>query len=470
MQAEAKERVIEQSQMKIKNMLMLSMCALYIANFFIHAYYIQLFLSILTVIVFILCVSKARAFPRFFAPLMFIAGLVILLMKGEGIAAISNGIVMNLPLLTLVILVPLISIPFKIGGYFHTILYYLRKMLSNSRKMFASISLFLFCFGPILNLGSIRVANEMVKDLRLNPVMLAKAYLVGFSTVILWSPYFASVALVLYYLKISVVDYIFLGLSLAVIQLIVGNLLYSLYYTRIERHERLNFKKTEQISHKEATTEEKKEHVKKMTGLFCIMALLMVAIFAAEHVTKWPMMLLVSLIAILFPAISCIISRKWKEAKMEFQQFNANLGNSMNNEVVMFISAGIFASSLTGTSFAESINQFLMVIASVSFLLFCITVVLMIIFLTYIGLHTIVVVTVLVIQINPAVIGTSPEVLALLFMISWSISAGLSPVNPLNLLVSSSVGRSGVIVGLKWNGLYMLTLLVIGILLVYFIH
>lgn len=465
-----KEANLDEKAFTIKSSLLLSICFLYILNFFINHLYIQIFLTVLTIAAFILCVTRAGALPRIFASLMFGAGLIIFLVKEEGLYTISAGINQNLPLLTLIILVPLISVPFRMGGFFQSIHYYLIQMTANSRKMFLSISVFLFCFGPILNLGSIRVAHEMVKDLKLNPIMLGKAYLVGFSTVILWSPYFASVALVLYYLNLSVSNYIFLGLSLAIVQLIIGNLLYRLYYNRVERPQQLNFKKTEAIYIEEADTSTKKFHLKKMLLLCFILILLMGCIFTLEHWTKWPMMLLVSIVAILFPILSTFITRKWKDAREQFEQFNSNLNKSMSNEVVMFISAGVFASSLTGTTFADSINEFLTSIASTSFLLFCITVVLMIVFLTYIGLHPIVVVTVLIMQLKPAVIGTTPEVLALLFMISWSISAALSPVNPLNLLVSNSVGRSGLIVGLKWNGMYILSMFVVGIAFVYLIH
>ncbi len=465
-----KDLKIDQIQLSIKNSLLLSICFLYILNFFINDHYIQFFLSILTIIAFILCVIKARTVPRIFALLMFGIGIVMFIMKGQGVQAVLDGIILNLPLLTLIMLVPLISIPFKIGGFFQTILYYLKKMATHSQKMFLSISTFLFCFGPILNLGSIRIVNEMVKDLRLNPILLAKAYLVGFSTVILWSPYFASVALVLYYLKLNVGEYIYLGLSLAVIQLVIGNLLYSLYYNRVERHQRLSFRPSENIEQMTISTEDRKGHFKKMISLLLILLLLMFCLFMLEHITKWPMMLLVSLIAIFFPLIFCLITRKWEEGKGQLHEFYSNVGKSINNEAVMFTSAGVFASSLTGTTFADSINGFLTDVADTSFLLFCVTIVFMIVFLTYLGLHTIVVVTVLIIQLDPITIGTTPAVLALLFMISWSVSAVLSPVNPLNLLVSGSVGKSSVIVGLKWNGLYVLTMFIVGVLFVYFIH
>ena len=376
-------------------------------------------LAFVTAVVFIFCLIDARKLPRFFASLMLLSGIVIFNVKESELQTILNSLTLNLPLLTLMILVPLISIPFRIGGYFESILFFLKRLVEAPKKMFLSISTFLFFFGPILNLGSIRVANEMLKDLRLPPILLAKSYLVGFSTVILWSPYFASVALVLYYLKIHVSDYIFLGLTLAVIQLVIGNVLYSIYYNRFERPQRLNFKQTAAVIDEPIREEEKKKHVKTLTVLVAILIVLMISLFSLEHVTKWPMMLLVSLMSIVFPIVFCTVTRNWQSGKEHIKAFFHRVGTSVNNEVVMFTSAGVFANSLSGTQFADTLNLFLTDLALRSFLLFCMTVVFIVVLLTFFGLHTSVVVTVLITQLDPVAIGTSPQVLALIFMISW---------------------------------------------------
>ncbi|MCM3713888.1 hypothetical protein M3202_07305 [Alkalihalobacillus oceani] len=469
MQAHVKaESQVTPRALTLKSGLLLSMCFFYLVHFFVPILVLQYGMTLLTMAAFFLCLPKASPFPRYFASMMFAVGFFLAFMRGEDLRSMSDGVLMNLPLLTLVLLVPLLSIPFKLGGYFQAIHYYLQKMVADSKKLFASISLFLFCFGPILNLGSIRVVHDMVNDLKLHPVLLGKAYLVGFSTVILWSPYFASVALVLYYLELNVTDYMLLGISFALIQLVVGNLLYALYYKKWQRYTPKEEPESEQATI--ANSGSAAYYLRKMLRLVGLLVLLMTIIFLLEYMTRWPMMLLVSLVAILFPVVWSILNRKWKALNQPFAEYRRNMERSMNNEVVMFISAGVFATALSDTAFAASINQWLNLIASESFLLFSVTVVLMILLLTFIGIHTIVVVTVLIIQMDPAVIGTSPAVLALLFMMSWSMSAALSPVNPFNLLVSSSVGKPGVIVGLRWNGIYIASMFVIGIVFVYLIH
>jgi hypothetical protein len=80
------------------------------------------------------------------------------------------------------------------------------------------------------------------------------------------------------------------------------------------------------------------------------------------------------------------------------------------------------------------------------------TTVLIILLTTLIGVHPIVVVTILVTQIDPEFIVSRPEAIALLLMLSWSLSAVLSPTNPFNFIVSESVKQSSLSVGFKLNG------------------
>jgi hypothetical protein len=449
----------------VKSWFTLTMCFVYMIQFLSDSYVLTLFLCGLAIFVFCSSLSGAKPIPRLFGSTMFVTGVMLNLWKGTTMEGMVNGIVTNLPLLTLVILVPLLSIPLKIGGYLDSIHFYMERMGTDLRKTFGSISVILFCLGPILNLGSIRVLHEMIQDLHFNSKFLAKVYLVGFSTVILWSPYFASVAMVLYYLNVPVFDYLPLGFSLAVIQLLVGNLLF-----RFSIPPQKGSAADEQSKLLEQPIEEEWEHKRKMGKLFGIIVLLMGSIFLMEYLTHWPMLFLVSFTSILFPVLWCAVYQKWGKFRLYFSDFKNHSVPFMSNEIVLFISAGLFGSALAGTQFASSTQMFLHQVASVSFVLFIVTVMFIMMITAFIGIHQIVTVTVLITQIDPSVVGTSPEVLALLFMSAWSLSAVLSPVNPLNLLVSSYVKAPTLSIGLKWNGWYLLTMFFISSLFIYFVR
>ncbi|MDQ6597057.1 hypothetical protein E2K98_00375 [Bacillus salipaludis] len=62
--------------------------------------------------------------------------------------------------------------------------------------------------------------------------------------------------------------------------------------------------------------------------------------------------------------------------------------------------------------------------------------------------------------------GTGHMALALLLLLTWSISTGLSPFSGLNVMVSRFAGVSGVQTGLRLNGLHLSILALIGITII----
>jgi hypothetical protein len=447
---------------ELKGTFILLMCLAYLLHFFIDSAISLYTTFVMCLIVFLICIKESNSLPRYFSITMLGLGLWLNISEGS-LYGIVTGLQSNLPLLSLIVLVPMLSIPLKSEGYFQSVQHYLEKWSSDNRKIFGSISVFLFFLGPILNLGSIRILHETIKDFKSEPILLAKSYLVGFSTVILWSPYFASVAMVLHYLHVPLLDYLPLGLGLAVTQLIIGNLLFWLW---------LNKKKPGNLlpARDVFDSDLSGHHKRKMYHLLWLIAFLMVIIFSTEHMTMWPMMFIVSILSVLFPLSWAAARRKKSECLHSFHEYRTIVVPRMNNEVVLFLSAGLFAQSLAGTLIADKIKLFMINIAGVSFLLFSITVIFSILILTFIGIHQIVIVTVLATQMNPEMLGTAPEVLALLLMVSWSMSSVLSPANPLNLIVSNAVKQSGFAVGFKWNGFYLLSMLICGTVFIYLIH
>jgi hypothetical protein len=443
----------------MKSYFILVMCFLFLIQYFVHSYGLQFILAIFAIIAFCVSITLARTVPRIFSILMFIAGVIFTFLKGQGVEATAQAITSNLPLLTLLVLVPLLSIPLKMGGYFDSILLYLKRFKNNPRKMFMGISTVLFFLGPILNLGSIRIVHELIKDLRLNSTLLSKAYLVGFSATILWSPYYAAVGIVLLYLHVSIGHYMLYGFGFAVILLVVGNLIFGLWAQKripvtIDQHYEL-------IS---------LDHRKKIKTLAILIFTLMLTTVIAEFITHWSMLVLVSLLAIFFPIVWSFFSNQWGSLQHYLVDYRDKAVPIMNNEITMYISAGFFGQSLKGTSFGYGINEFMIHLSQVSFLLFSLFILLTMVCVTFVGIHQVVVVTVLASQMDPVMLGTSKEILAMLFMLAWSTSSVLSPVNPINLLVSSLIKKSSIEVGVRDNGLYLLIVCTIGIAILTYFH
>src|SRR5699024_4356112 len=226
----------------------------------------------------------------------------------------------------LIILVPLLSIPLKTSGHLSSIYYFMGKLTKNSRMLFSGISFLVFCLAPILNLGSIRLIHESIDKLQIPQKILGKAYFIRFSAVILWSPYFASVALVLYYLDVQISKYIFWGLLLSFIQLLVGNILFwkQNYTLKASNMSNPNYSPQKEIYHK-----------RKIYQILLFIISLLAIVFILESVTKWAMIFLVSLISILSPFIGIIFTQKKTKYIYHLKEYFYFSIPNTNNEVVL---------------------------------------------------------------------------------------------------------------------------------------
>ncbi|MGO4887555.1 hypothetical protein ACJ2A9_07355 [Anaerobacillus sp. MEB173] len=443
----------------MRSYLILLMCIVFLVQYFLQLIWLEYLVVVLALIAFVASATNANPFPRIVGIIMLGTGIILEFYKGPGLAGIAEGIMLILPLLCLVTLAPLLSLPLKQGGYFEAVESLLRNLLHHPKRLFAGITTSLFVLSPILSLGSVRIINEFLADLKLPSFMSAKSYLIGFSTAVMWSPYFASVSLVLYYLDMPVGNYILYGIGLSFLSLLIGNFLFVLWEKRHPLGQNIR---------PEMPIEKKDRNRLVLLGVFVISLLSMS--LTIEYITKWSMIVIVSLISILLPLVWGTVTNSWKALYPHFKVYRDQSVPMLNNEITLFTSAGLFAHAIQGTSLANTVSEFLVVVASQSFLLFALAVMIIVLVFTYIGLHQIAVIAALAMQLNPQDLGISTLSLAMLLLLSWSISASLSPFSGLNLMVSRIVGISGVQVGLRANGLHLLMLAILGIGIIMFIR
>lgn len=441
----------------MRSYLILIMCVLFLIQYFFPYPWMQYLVVALVLAVFMGSATKADLFPRWLGIFMMATGVLLEINKGGGVLGISEGILLILPLISLITLAPLLSLPLRVSGYFEAVDSLLRNLVHHPRKLFAGITGTLFLLSPILNLGTVRIIHEFLKDLRLPSVMSAKSYLVGFSTAPLWSPYFASVSLVLHYLNIPVGEYIAYGIGLSILSLFIGNLLFVIWEHRNPMV-------------KVSVPEEplKIEHKKQLLQLaICIMTL-MAASLIIESITHWSMIVIVCLISISFPLLWGAVTNNWRRLILPFKDFRDRTVPMLNNEIMLFTSAGLLGYAMHGTSLSDGMNVFLISAAKQSFILFAVTLMAIVLIVTYLGIHQIAVISALAMQLNGQELGISNLALAMLLLLAWSTSTALSPFSGLNLMVSRIAGISGVEVGFRANGLYLSVIIPIGIFIISF--
>ncbi|MDV2682885.1 hypothetical protein RYX56_00710 [Alkalihalophilus lindianensis] len=441
----------------MRSYLILTMCLLFLMYYFVNSTWLGYLVVIIAILAFLTSAYYSRGFPRIIGSIMMGVGITLELNKGAGIEGVSQGVLLILPLLCLVTLSPLLSMPLKISGYFKSVESLLQNLLHHPKKLFFGITSSLFILSPILNLGSIRIISEFLENLKLPAAMSAKSYLIGFSSALMWSPYFASVSLVLYYLNMPVGRYILYGLCLSFLSLLIGNLLFFVWQKKHSISTSGHPEKSLDCTHK-----------KQLVKLVLFVILIMISSLAIEYVTKWSMVIIVSLISITLPLIWGILSNGWKKLNPLLKVYRDQSVPMLNNEIMLFMSAGVLAHAIQGTTLANRISDSLTIIANQSFLLFALAVMGIVLVITYIGVHQIAVIAALAMQLNADELGISNLALAMLLLLTWSISASLSPFSGLNLMVSRLVGMTGVQTGLRTNGAHLIVLAILGISFVIF--
>ena len=442
----------------MRSYLILSMCFLYLLQYFAQIQWLQYTVVILSLMAFLGSVVHAGRFPRVLGIVMMSAGIGIEWSKGTGFTGISEGIFLILPLLCLITLAPLLSIPLRVGGFFESISHLLHHLLHQPRKLYAGITGTLFFISPILNLGSVRIINEFLEDLKLPSELTAKSYVVGFATASMWSPYFASVSLMIHYLHIPYQQFIFYGIGFSILSLLVGNLLFAFWEKRHPLE--TTFSKVLPLE---------KSDCYQMIKLVFFVIILMGSCLLIERSTNWSMIVIVCLMSIVVPLLFGFKLANWKRMTPLLKDFRDRSVPLMSNEFVLFMSAGMLGFALKGTSAMNSVSTLLVALANQSFFLFAFAVMIIVLCFTYIGIHQIAVVGALAMQFSVVDLGISHMAVALILVLSWAISLSLSPFSGLNLMVSRFAKLSGGKIGIHANGLHLLIVTFISIVLIAFI-
>jgi hypothetical protein len=439
----------------MRSYLILGMCLLFLIQYFAELHWLQYGVVFLSLLAFLGSTLNANRFPRIIGLIMMGTGLLVEWGKGTGVDGVSDGIFLILPLLSLITLAPLLSIPLRLGGFFEAVSQLLRNLLQQPKKLFAGITGTLFILSPILSLGSVRIIHEFLEDLKFPSAMIAKGYVIGFATAVMWSPYFASVSLVLHYLRVPFSQYVGYGIGLSLISLLVGNLLFSLW---VKRHplslatfsvELLGLKNRNQL----------------IKLVFFVVALLGSCLLI-EGLTGWSMIVIVCLVSVIVPLLYGIFANDWIRMIPLLEDYRDRTVMMLNNEIMLFMSAGMLAFALKGTTVMNGVSHILTGLAHQSFFLFAIAIMVFVLTITYFGIHQIAAVGVLAMQLNPTELGMSNLALAMVLLLTWSISTALSPFSGLNLMVSRFAGLNGLKDGLRANGGHLFIFSLIGIFII----
>lgn len=434
-----------------------AMCLIYItqelfSNELLHTIYI-----LICILAFVLAFQMLSRKNRFFTGFLFVAGIIINLIYDSQWIGLFDGITQNIALLAIILLAPLISLPLEGEGVINTVISKLNEFKNDERKTFYSVSSFMMMVAPILNMGAIRIVHGFVGRLKINQILLSHAYFGGFTQAIVWSPFFASVGIVISIADMPYVTYMPIGLFFSVLMFMTAIFL-------------LRPAKSETASALEEMQDETGDEKKDFALLISFVLLLVGILIILEFITKLPMLLLVSINCLLIPFIWTLIRNKWGWMREQIKLYKTQMTTSSNMEIALFLSAGLFGNALMHTPITSGLVSALYWASEWSVLLVFLFVVSFVTLMAFLGIHQIIAVPIIFPLLLMPEVDVSLFAAAFMCIFSWMFSSSLSPLNALNIIISSCVHANGIRVGFFWNGNYFLTIFLLGFGYVFFLN
>ncbi len=405
-------------------------------------------------------------------------GAAIMLAQRVAVGGWLEAAGMNATLVTLFVFAPLFGIPVRLPEYVAALKRFYETRMRSDTALFIGTQLLTQIMGGFINVGSIPVVYHLVfvkpRSSRIS-MLLAAAINRGFGGAICWSPYFAAMTLVTSALSLNwsaLLPYL-IGLALlsitasvaadwkalmakdeqvadvnvravetgiddaagpAAAQSIVGA-------DKVRRGEKGGAAPVPASRHKMSTRGESAASSFPL-GLALYLAAATAAILLLEQLLSLPMVIITCISAIVFPLVWCV-------AKGAMPVFRQGLGNHVNvtlpalqKEITLFLAAGFFSGSIATTGLGASIPDLLLLIPLPIALSFSLFTLLLMAGTSLIGLHPIVVTSILATTIDPALVQISPVYFAILLLGSWGLSNPISPASAVNNLLAGLFNKS----------------------------
>ncbi|REK71865.1 hypothetical protein [Paenibacillus paeoniae] len=413
-----------------------SLAAVFIAQQITHLELLLYPLGGLAFLAIALSLPRLKGIAKWLATGFMGGGVLLMLLQKADVRLWFESAAINATLVTLFVFAPLFGIPVRLPAYVASLRRFYERSVRSKTVMFTGTQLLTQIMGAFINVGSISVVYHLafVKPHSGGVArLLASAMNRGFGGAIMWSPYFAAMALVTSALSLgwsSILPYV-LGLSLiSVAASVLVNL------RELGREEQRDEVSAEPVSAEHAGTSESHTRAPFPPGLAAYLILAIASVLLLENLVELPMVLITCIGAVLIPLLWC-----W--AKGSMATYRQGIGNhvsvtlpALQKEITLFLAAGFFSGSIRSTGFGTYIPELLEKLPVPIWLAFSIMTILLIMLTSWVGLHPIVPVTILATGIDPASVGISSVYFAVLLLGSWGSSNPISPASAVNHLLA----------------------------------
>lgn len=413
-------------------------------------------ITLLTGIIIIVSLMYSKGLPRYFGIVMTMMSSVILLYQQQNFDVWNEGMTKNLALVLLIVIVPILGIPIRLGNYHEHLGGFLAKFQKKPHFLYFMVSGMFTLIAPITNVGSIYIIHSMLEKMRLPKEFIGRVYVRGITSVHTWSPYFASVFLVVYSLNIPIGQYLPYGIVLSFFQISIAYMLFK-YVEARSMEFNIHYETTERNN-------------KKLYELMFIIVLLTGLIFILEPFVPWSVIVLISLLVLAFTFFWSFYLQETKSFIQEFREYRKSIFPHKANEINLLLTAGLFGVVLEKTPISNVIQGVWGSLANISVFVLIFGTIMIVSLLSLIGIHQIVTVSTIIATVSYQSLGIDVIVMAMMLLSAWAVSVSVSPISPVITIVTSIIKENPFKVILRWNLHYAIILALVHSIVIYVIH
>jgi len=434
---------------RIRSVITFSLAIIYLSNLYIQSDLIGDLTLILLVILLSLSLAVVTGSAKVISYVSCGLSISLLIYYHAPLSIWKQALQENLYLVVMFTLVPLLGIPIQYGGYFESLQGVFKRYVHSNSQFYLLVSFISAFIGVLVNMAVVPLVHQisLASDKSSNKKLLSVAISRGFTTSMFWAPTTATIALVIQLTGAKWTLFFPFGILCAIIAGLIGYSLMMLEERKVENS------LTTVVATVESTAEINLRKVIELT-VFGIALIALIAIVSI--LTGISTIIVVSLVSLVFPVIWLGLIRRLPVLCREFRgdYFIERLPR-MKNEIVLFVGAGLFATSISYSHLGDYVPLFLNLIVGSNAFLLTLFIIFGSLILAFLGVHPIITITILGGTVKAAAYGVTPTYMALILAISWAVGISVSPSAANVIAISGLTQQSPIQVGFHWNGLYV---------------
>ncbi|OLN21261.1 hypothetical protein BTO30_15875 [Domibacillus antri] len=394
-------------------------------------------LSIFSMIAIALSLLSCTFFTRLMSIVFLFLGTLMVVRKGIDFSYYVQLYGDMLYLLALFSIVPLLSLPIQAGGHREAFKQLFQGRIHSSSHLYRTITGLSYFLGSFLNMAAVPITHASVKStvdawpIEKPDRFLAGSIIQGYSLPIMWTPLSGILGVVLHVTKVEWLHIFPILLCISLVSLGFNWIIFTL----VERV------KQSGVAPKEtAAAEASPLFYGKISQIVLAIILLLFLIVGTDAVFSLGLVVSVTLLTLPFAWIWCLLLRKNTEFLPGVKHHFTHKIADMSDSFAIFLSAGFFVQALHYSGQDRLVNQLFVQFSELAGVqLFLISLPFLTLLFSFIGMHPIVVVTLLAQSLKPDVLGITPEQMAVAFLGGAVLTFYLGPFSGTLGLMSSII-------------------------------